>query len=72
MSKEKMVSSYQLKITLRGSRPPIWRRFVVPDTITLPELHEVIQIVMGWTDSHLHEFVVGRVSYGVPDPEFPL
>jgi len=71
MSKEKMVSSYQLKITLRGSRPPIWRRFVVPDTITLPELHEVIQIVMGWTDSHLHEFVVGRVSYGVPDPEFP-
>jgi hypothetical protein len=71
MSKEKMVSSYQLKITLRGSRPPIWRRFVVPDTITLPELREVIQIVMGWTDSHLHEFVVGRVSYGVPDPEFP-
>jgi len=43
----------------------------VPDTITLPELHEVIQIVMGWTDSHLHEFVVGKVSYGVPDPEFP-
>lgn len=71
MSKEKMVSSYQLKITLRGSKPPIWRRFIVPDTITLPELHEVIQIVMGWTDAHLHEFVVGKVSYGVPDPEFP-
>jgi len=71
MSKEKMVSSYQLKISLRGSRPPIWRRFVVPDTISLPKLHAVIQIVMGWTDSHLHEFAIGRASYGVPDPEWP-
>lgn len=72
MSKENVISSYQLKITLRGSRPPIWRRFVVPESITLPKLHNVIQIVMGWTDSHLHEFIVGRVSYGVPDPEWPL
>jgi len=71
MLKEKVISTYQLKITLRGSRPPIWRRFIVPDSITLPKLDEVIQIVMGWTGSHLHEFIVGRVSYSVPDPEWP-
>ena len=71
MLKEKTTSTYQLKITLRGSKPPVWRRFIVPDSITLPKLHQVIQIVMGWTDTHLHEFIVGGVSYGVPDPEWP-
>ena len=71
MAKEETISTYQLKITLRGSKPPIWRRFVVPSSITLPKLHEIIQIVMGWTDSHLHEFVSGRDSYSVPDPEWP-
>jgi len=71
MLKEKTTSTYQLKIILRGSKPPIWRRFIVPDSITLPKLHQVIQIVMGWTDTHLHEFIVGGTSYGVPDPEWP-
>ena len=71
MLKEKTASTYQLKITLRGSKPPIWRRFIVPDSITLSKLHQVIQIVMGWTDTHLHEFIAGGVSYGVPDPEWP-
>jgi hypothetical protein len=71
MSKEKNVSCYQLKITLRGSEPPIWRRVVVPGSITLSKLHDVIQVVMGWTDTHLHEFVVRGVRYGVPDPESP-
>lgn len=71
MTKEKTISTYQLKITLRGSRPPIWRRFIVPGSMTLAKLHQAIQIVMGWTDTHLHEFIVGGVSYGVPDPEWP-
>ncbi|MBN1545282.1 MAG: plasmid pRiA4b ORF-3 family protein [Syntrophaceae bacterium] len=71
MLKERTISTYQFKITLRGSSPPIWRRFIVPDSITLPKMHQVIQIVMGWTDSHLHEFVVGGVSFGVPDPDYP-
>jgi hypothetical protein len=70
MAKEETISIYQLKITLRGSKPPIWRRFVVPSSITLPKLHGIIQLVMGWTDTHLHEFVSRRDSYGVPDPEW--
>jgi hypothetical protein len=61
---------YQLKITLKGSKPPIWRRVEVADDITLAKLHHIIQAAMGWTDSHLHMFSFGRVSYGVPDPGY--
>lgn len=48
---------YELKITLVGSKPPIWRRVAVGSDISLGELHDVIQIVMGWTNSHLHQFM---------------
>lgn len=54
---------YLLEIQLVDIEPPIWRRFVVPAKITLDRLHDVIQIVMGWTDSHLYEFIIGRKHY---------
>jgi hypothetical protein len=54
---------YQLRIQLLEIEPPIWRRFVVPADITLDRLHDVIQIVMGWTDTHLHEFIIGKKRY---------
>ena len=60
---------YQLKITLDGSKPPIWRRVEVADSVTLAQLHTIIQTAMGWTDSHLHMFHVGGATYGVPDPD---
>jgi pRiA4b ORF-3-like protein/SEC-C motif-containing protein len=60
---------YQLKISLKGSDPPIWRRVVVRSDMPLRRLHGVIQRVMGWTDSHLHQFIVGDTHYGTPDPE---
>jgi len=60
---------YQLKITLKWSKPPIWRRLVARSDMTLDRLHSVIQIAMGWTDSHMHQFVVGRTFYGRSDPE---
>ena len=63
------VTLYQLKITLKRSDPPIWRRIVVRSDIPLNRLHGVIQRVMGWTDSHLHHFFVGRTFYGTPDPD---
>src|SRR5437016_5684388 len=56
----------QLKITLKYIRPPIWRRVVVPDNLTLGALHFVIQITMGWTNSHLHAFQIGLLEYGMP------
>ncbi len=55
---------YQVKVTLKGIRPPIWRRIQVTDEIRLDRLHEILQIVMGWTDIHLHEFVANGISYG--------
>ena len=62
-------SIYQLKITLKGVRPPIWRRVQVRSAITLEDLHWVIQFSMGWTNSHLHSFSIQGVEYGVPMPE---
>lgn len=61
---------YQLKITLKGAKPPIWRRVLLPSDLSLDVLHEVIQIAMGWTNSHLHQFVAAGRFYGVPDDEF--
>lgn len=63
-------SVYQLKVTLRGIRPPIWRRLEIRSDLTLERLHNVLQVAMGWTDSHLHAFMADGVEYGVPDPEW--
>ena len=65
----KAQSIYQLKITLKDCRPPIWRRVQVPSSTTLGQLHWVIQFSMGWTNSHLHSFTIRGVEYGVPMPE---
>lgn len=70
-AKAKAVSDrvYQLKITLRGSKPPIWRRVIVPATFHLYKLHQVIQAAMGWDDSHLHQFIIGDEYYSIPSPD---
>ena len=60
---------YQLKVTLRYTKPPIWRRLLVPSGLTLDVLHDVLQLAMGWTDSHLHEFRIGQERFGTPDPD---
>lgn len=60
---------YQLKITLKGSKPPIWRRFLIKSSVSLPELHEAIQIIMGWENCHLHQFISGGRYYLEPDPD---
>jgi hypothetical protein len=62
---------YQLKVTLERVRPPVWRRLLVPGTLTLAELHQALQAAMGWAstqfDYHLHQFDIDRVSYGNPE-----
>jgi hypothetical protein len=60
---------YQIKVTLLGTSPPIWRRLLVPADLTLAQLHDVLQAAMGWEDGHMHEFSVGQRRFGRPDPE---
>jgi hypothetical protein len=60
---------YELDITLEGIEPPIWRRVQVPAEISMAELHHVIQIAMGWTDAHLHQYLVAGEAIGVPDAD---
>jgi len=60
---------YQLKVTLLGTRPPIWRRLLVPSDLNLAQLHDVLQVAMGWQDGHWHEFLAGGRRFGPLDPE---
>jgi hypothetical protein len=56
-------------VTLKGARPPIWRRLLVRSDITLDRLHEILQTSFGWFDYHLHAFVADGLEYGAPDVE---
>ena len=59
---------YQLKVVLCDSKPSIWRRFQVPGNITLLHLHGILQVVMGWTNCHLHQFRNEGDVYSVSSP----
>ena len=62
---------YQIKVTLDDTHPPIWRRILVPAHTTLLKLHDILQIVMGWEDYHLHMFTIEGSIYGDPtDDEY--
>lgn len=58
-----------VKVTLRGVKPAVWRRLQIASDLTLRDLHHALQVAMGWTDSHLHEFDVEGSRYGMPDPQ---
>jgi len=60
----------QLKLTLKWSKPPIWRRVLVERDRTFSDLHLVVQGVMGWENAHLYEFKVGGYRVGEPDEDF--
>ena len=72
MATKKIASSqniYQIKVTLLGTKPPIWRRLLVPASMTLAKLHHVLQTAMGWAGGHMHEFRTADRHFGIPDPE---
>ena len=52
--------TYQVRVDLDGAKPPIWRRLLLSSDLMLDELHAVLQQAMGWTDSHLHQFLAGE------------
>jgi len=54
---------YQIHITLSGFKPKIWRRLLLPSDLLLSDLHKIIQTSMGWTNSHLHQFIKDQTFY---------
>lgn len=60
----------QLKITLQRTKPPIWRRVLVDKATTFEQLHHIIQLAMGWTNSHLYEFEIN--GYRISEPNEDL
>ncbi len=61
----------RLRVTLREVEPPVVRVLDVPANATLPEVHDLLQAAIGWTDSHLHSFEAGDVTYGMADVDAP-
>ncbi|WP_186394586.1 plasmid pRiA4b ORF-3 family protein [Stappia sp. TSB10GB4] len=60
-------SAFQIKVQIIGIEPEIWRRIIVPGTLTLRELHAVLQGAMGWQDYHLHMFEIEGKRFEVPE-----
>lgn len=50
------LTTHQIKVSIEGSAPAIWRRLSLPGSTSLEVLHQVIQIAFGWENSHLHQF----------------
>lgn len=73
--KKKFDQVYQFKISLRGIKPPIWRRIQVPESYSFWDLHVAIQDSMGWFDYHLHQFEMfspstgTNIKIGIPDED---
>ncbi|GGK39535.1 hypothetical protein GCM10010124_35260 [Pilimelia terevasa] len=59
----------QLKVSLAGTTPPVWRRLLVPGGYTLDRVHRVLQYAVGWQNCHLHSFDIDGEQYGPPDPD---
>ncbi len=59
----KAAPRYMLKVSLLGAEPAIWRRVLVQSKLNLAQLHEVLQVVMGWEDCHLHRFSANGQVY---------
>lgn len=60
---------YQLHVELEEVTPVIWREIWVEGDMLLVQLHHIVQAAMGWTDAHLHEFIIKDLTYATPHPE---
>lgn len=58
---------YELDVRLQEIEPPIWRTIEVPGSWSLEDVHFALQVAMGWTLSHLHQFKIGKLQYGMVD-----
>jgi Plasmid pRiA4b ORF-3-like protein len=63
------VTIFRVKATLKDIKPPIWRRIELSGATTLKQFHRILQIAFGWQECHLHEFIAGKLRFGVPDDD---
>lgn len=71
MATSSTIAIYRLHVSLNDIEPLIWRRIELSANTTLKQLHELLQIAMGWQNCHMHQFEVGEQRYGVVDPNDP-
>jgi hypothetical protein len=55
--------TYRVRVDLKDTKPPLWRRLELASDLFLDEFHHVIQVAFGWSDSHLHGFASGPSYY---------
>lgn len=65
------MAGYIVKIAIEDTHPPVWRRVVVPEKITFGDMHEIIQILFGWEDEHLHGFTIPSKYIAIDDEGWP-
>lgn len=70
VTSRRVSSIARLKVVIDEVEPKVTRRLEVPVSMRLSRLHTVLQIVLGWTDSHLYEFSFRGIGYGIPDPDW--
>jgi hypothetical protein len=68
MSESSFPFIYQLKVVLLGTSPTIWRRVLVSSDSTIEDLHYIVQLTMGWSNIHLHHFIIHGQEYGITQP----
>jgi pRiA4b ORF-3-like protein len=56
-------ATYRVRVDLDGTKPPLWRRLELASDLFLDQVHEVMQVAFGWTNSHLHQFASGPGRY---------
>ncbi len=62
----------QLRVSLNEAKPFVWRKFLIDENVSFHKLHEVIQVVMGWENYHLYQFVYNKTFIGLPDADTDL
>ena len=69
-TKDKKYKSYIIKVTIKNTHPPVWRRLQIPAGITFHELNAIIQLAFNWSGYHLYSFEIGNLLIEIPDDIF--
>lgn len=62
--------AYQIKVSIKGIKPVVWRRLKIPGNITFQQLHQIIQASFGWLDYHLYKFEYNKTVVTIPNDDY--